>query len=292
MSGESRRAGRPMGTTRRRPALQDTLHRISAWAVAPLFLLPLVWMLSASLRQPGLPPPRGVEWIPNPIAWSNYAEPFRLLPFGTYALNSLLVTASAVALTLATASWAGLGLLLVPPRCRSVLVALSLVLLLIPPPALWLTRFVLFRELGLINNWGALLVPALGGSSPLFVLLFLWTFLRIPAALFEAARLDGAGALTLWSRISLPSARPTLTAVAVLSFLMYWSDFVSPLLYLKSQQLYTLPVGLHQLQQLDRTNWPILLAASVLLSAPAALSFLWAQRHFLQDSRLGGTGEW
>jgi multiple sugar transport system permease protein len=262
--------------------------QLACAAVAALFLVPLAWVVAASLRAPGQPPPRAVEWLPEPVSWANYADLFALLPFGTYSLNSLLVTGAAIPLTLVTASWAGLGMAQLDARWRRRLVLFSLALLLVPVTSLWLTRFVLFRWLGLVNTFGALLAPALMGSSPLFALLFYWTFRRIPAELFESARLDGAGPLALWARLALPLSRPTVTAVAVLTFLLYWSDFINPLLYLKSPRLYTLPVGLQQLQQLDRSNWPLLMAAAVLLAAPAALMFLAVQRRFLKESRLGG----
>jgi multiple sugar transport system permease protein len=124
------------------------------------------------------------------------------------------------------------------------------------------------------------------GTSPLFVLLFFWTFRRVPSEVFETARLDGAGAFTVWWRIGLPLAVPTIIAVAVLTFLFYWSDFISPLLYLKSQDLYTLPIGVRQLQQLDRSDWPLLMAASVLLAAPAVAVFVIAQRFFPRENPL------
>jgi multiple sugar transport system permease protein len=153
---------------------------------------------------------------------------------------------------------------------------------------LWLTRYVIFQWVGLIDSFAALIAPAIMGSSPLFVLLFYWTFRRIPSELFETARLEGAGAFTVWRRIAMPLAVPTVVAVSILAFLLYWSDFVSPLLYLKSQDLYTLPVGLRQLQQLDRTNWPLLMAGSVLLAIPAVAVFSVAQRWFLRENRLTG----
>ena len=143
--------------------------------------------------------------------------------------------------------------------------------------------------MGLINTPFALIVPALAGSSPLFVLLFYWTFRRIPKDLFELARLDGAGALIVWRRIALPMAVPTTVAVGVLAFLFYWSDFINPLMYLRSQEFYTLPVGLQQLQQLDKTNWPLLMAGAVLMAGPAVVMFLFVQRYFLRDNRMIGS---
>ena len=157
-----------------------------------LFVLPLAWMLSASLRQPSLPPPRTIEWLPDPVAWSNYARIFELVPLGTFIGNSLLVVALAVPLTLVTASWAGLAMALLHEPARRRLVVLAILLMMVPVAALWLTRYVIFSYLGLIDSIWALVAPALMGSSPLFVLLYYWTFRRVPSQLFEAARIDGA----------------------------------------------------------------------------------------------------
>jgi len=256
--------------------------------VAAVFLLPLLWMITASLREPGLPPPRTVEWLPTSPSPDNYGAVFELLPFGRYMFNSLAVVGLAVPLTIITASMAGFAMALLERRSRSALVVLSVALLLVPITALWLTRFLLFSWVGLTDSLLALLVPALTGSSPLFVLLYYWTFRRMSAAIFEMAHLDGAGVFTVWRRIALPNALPTGVAVAVLTFILYWSDFISPLLYLRSQDLYTLPLGLRQLQQLDPTDWPLLMAGAVMLTVPAVLFFLVVQHLFLGDRGLSG----
>ncbi|HZY40426.1 MAG TPA: carbohydrate ABC transporter permease [Anaerolineae bacterium] len=252
--------------------------------VAVIFVLPLIWLITASLRQPGLPAPRSIEWLPNPIVPGNYARIFELLPLGRYTLNSLIVVALAVPITIVTASWAAFAIAQLTGRGQRRLVVLSIGLLMIPLTALWLPRYVLFAWLGWINSYAALIAPAFMGTSPLFVLLFYWAFRRVPRELFESARLDGASALGVWWRVALPLAAPTMAAVGLLTFLTYWSDFVSPLLYLKSQSLYTLPVGLRQLQQLDRSNWPLLMAGAMLVTAPAVLAFLAVQHYFLGEN--------
>jgi len=106
-------------------------------------------------------------------------------------------------------------------------------------------------------------------------------FRRTDRAIFESAELDGASLFKTWWHVALPLARPALMAVGMLSFLFYWNDFINPLLYLRSQMLYTLPVGLLQLQQMDRTNWSILMAASVLVTIPALIVFSVLQRSLL-----------
>jgi multiple sugar transport system permease protein len=257
-------------------------------AIAVVFVLPMAAMVAASLRQPGLPPPRTIEPIPDPVSFEGYVRLFELLPFDRYLGNSLLVVVLAVPLTLLTASMAGFAMSQLERHERGRLVVLSVAVLLVPVTALWLTRFLLFRTVGLVDSPWALVVPALMGSSPLFVLIYYWTFRRVPASLVETARLEGAGPLTVWWRIFLPLAVPSSLAVAILAFLFYWSDFINPLLYLRSQELYTLPLGLRQLQELDRGDWPVLMAGSVLLAAPAVVLFLAVQRRFLGEEGISG----
>ena len=262
-------------------------HAVSI-LISALFILPLVWMASASLRQPGLPPPRTVEWWPEPLTWSNYTRIFEMLPLGRYIFNSLLVAGIAVPITLVTASLAGFAMTQLNRRGRESLLGLSVVLLVVPTVAVWVARFILFRTLGLFNSYAALLAPALMGSSPLFVLLFFWSFRRIPRELYDAARMDGAGPLEIWWRVALPLSGATVIVVGILTFLLYWGDFTTPLFYLKSQTLYTLPVGLRQLQELDRTNWPLLLAGAMVMTLPSVLLFGIVQRFFLPENRLAG----
>ncbi len=249
--------------------------------ISGLFLLPLFWMLSASLRIPGTPPTRTLEWVPQPLTFGNYVSIFHILPLGRYLLNSAFVTLTGVLLTLLTASLAGFGMSRLGPRARLRLLILSIILQMIPVSALWLARFVFFARLGISNSHWALIAPALMGTSPLFILLFYWTFRRIDPAIFETAQLDGASVIKVWWHIALPLARPALMAVGMLAFFFYWNDFINPLLYLRSQNLYTLPVGLLQLQEMDKTNWPLLMAASVLITLPALAVFATLQRAVL-----------
>jgi multiple sugar transport system permease protein len=264
-----------------RNKLATFLHHLVSLTLAAVFLLPLVWMIAASLRPAGLPPPRGMEWFPSSPTLDNYARIFEILPFARYAFNSLLVALTGALLTLVTASWAGFGMSLLGKRARFRLLILSVLLQMIPFTALWLSRFLLFAQLGITNSRFSLIASALMGTSPLFILLFYWTFRRTDRAVFETAELDGANLFQTWWRVALPLARPALMAVSLLAFLFYWNDFITPLLYLRSQTLYTLPVGLLQLQEMDRTNWPLLMAAAVVMTVPAVAMFAALQRSVL-----------
>jgi len=256
--------------------------------VAAIFLVPGLWVLAASVRQPGLPPPTAIEWWPAAPAWSNYADVFTLLPLAGYLANSLLVASLAVPATVLVASWAGFAMAQLPPRPRMALLALAVIVRMVPLTAVWLTRFLVLRELALVDTLGALLAPVWMGSSPFFVLIFYWTFRRQPRALVEAARLEGLGAFRIWARIAMPLAKPAIAAVSLLTFVQYWNDFMTPLLYVKSDERATLALGLRVLQQMDVTNWPLLLAGAVVMMLPVLLLLFLTQHVFwrLADRRV------
>lgn len=270
-----------------RSTMQRALWHGCALGAALLFVAPLFWVVTNSLRPVGLPPARTLEWLPQPAAWSNYVEIFQIVPLGRQIANSIFVSTIGAAITLVTASCAGFAIAQSPPRLRRWLVALAVILMMTPSTAVWLPRYVLFASLGLIDSYAALFAPALMGTRPLYVLMFFWAFRRIPHDLFESAHLDGASLWLTWRRIALPMALPTSLAVALLAFSHYWSDFVDPLLYLKSQSRYTLAVGLRMLQQMEMTNWSLLLAAVVVMTAPVVLVYLFFQSFIRDDSVLG-----
>jgi multiple sugar transport system permease protein len=268
-----------------RPSCHLSRRATLGIGVASLFVIPLVWMMTTSLRPAGLPPPTALEWWPPQATLANYPAIFRLLPLGRYTLNSLIVVALAVPLTLLSASWAGFAMAQLSPRTRNLLAAAAVASLLVPVMALWLTRFLIFKWLGVLDSLYALILPAVFGSSPLFVLILYWACRRIPAEVYEAARLDGCGPFRAWWSIAVPLVRPALAAVAVLSFEGYWSNFVDPLLYISDQVNFTLPIGIQALQQLHQTSWPLLMAGSVVLTLPMLVLFIVAQRYFLHEHR-------
>lgn len=253
--------------------------------VALIFLLPLSWALTTSLRQTGAPLPRQLDWLPSPPAWGNYRAVFEIVDAGRFALNSLVVAVVAVPLTIVVASLAGFAMSQLSVRIRMRLVVLSALCLMVPLTAIWIPRFLLFEEAGLMNTRIALMVPALMGTSPFFVLLFLWAFSNVPREVYDAARLDGAGAYRVWAGIGLPQARAAVGAVGVLAFVHYWNSFVEPLLLMRTADKYTASLGLRVLYSLDSTNWPIIMAGSVLMIVPVVAVFVLAQRVFLGELR-------
>jgi multiple sugar transport system permease protein len=260
-------------------------RHVPAIVFAVVLLLPFVYMVTGSLRKAGLPPPRSPELLPSPLAWENYERAFELVDIPRYALNSLLVAALAVPLSVLVASWAGFAISRIPGRLRTILLAVSLVALMVPVTALLVPRFFLFEQLGLIDTYVPLIAPALIGMSPFYVLLFYWAFRAIPEELYEAARLEGLTPFQTWRRVAMPLVKPVTLAVALLSFVFTWSNFLDPLIYLFDQERFTLPLGLKLLAQLDPQNFPLLLAGAVVATVPVVVAFLVAQRFFLAGYR-------
>jgi multiple sugar transport system permease protein len=241
-------------------------------------------MVTAALHPVGKPLPQQITFSLD-LTLENFSRIGQLLPLGKFTLNSLIVVLLAVPLTLLTSSWAGFGMAQLPKASQRRWIVLSLAVLMVPGVALWSTRFLIYKQLGWLNTLWALIAPAWMGSSPFFVLMFYRAFRRIPAAIYEAARLEGAGVLLSWRQIGWPIVRPTAVAVALLTFILYWGDFITPLLYLRSESRYTLPIALQLLQQMTPSEWPLLMAGAVLATLIPVGLFVLMQPYFARISR-------
>jgi multiple sugar transport system permease protein len=247
---------------------------------AVIFLLPIFWMVAAALHPLGVPLPRKLTLFSALPTLENFGRVWNLVPIGRFALNSILVVLLAVPITIVTSSWAGFAMARLPLASQRRWVVISLAVLMVPGIALWFTRFLIYKELGWLDTIWALIAPAWMGTSPFYVLMFYRAFRRIPAAIYDSARIDGAGILQSWWQVILPAARPTVLGVSLLSFVVYWGDFTNPLLYLNSERLYTLPIALQLLQQMSRSEWSLLMAAAVIATFIPIFLFIALQPYF------------
>jgi multiple sugar transport system permease protein len=246
---------------------------VGAAGVSILFLLPLVAMLSGSLRPQGLPPPRNVEFIPADPSLGAYETAFTIVPLGRSVLNSLVVATISAPIAVVAASWGGFALAQLGPRGRRRALLFLLLVLMVPVSAIWLTRFAMFKIAGLTDSYVPLIAPAVMGGSPLFVLLYWLAFRRIPSDVVSAARLEGAGPWRVWRAVAMPLVRSTTIAVGLLAFALSWANFIDPLLYLSTEERYTAPLVLRFLEQLGPTNWPVILSGAAIVTLPVAVVF-------------------
>lgn len=256
-------------------------HAIGLTAAA-LFLAPLVLLVLGSLRPVG-PATPGREVIPARPTLENYGRVVDVVDLGRHAWNSTLVAAVAVPLSVAVAAAGGFAMSRLSSLPRRILVAGSLVAAMIPLSMLVVGRFTLFRALGVTDSYLPLIATGLIGGSPFNVLLFYLAFRRLPAELFDAARLEGASAFRLLVDVALPGARNVGVAVAVLVFAASWGNVLEPLVYLSDESLHTLPLGLRALASLDLPRQPLMLAGAVAAVAVPIGFLLVAQRALRRD---------
>ncbi len=254
--------------------------------VGLLFVSPLVLMVLGSFRRPGLPPPDGFAVLPDDPTLRNYADATTTVPLLRQLANSLAVVAVAVPVTVVLASLAGFAIVTAAPSTRRLLVVVSVVAMIVPASALWVPRTVILDQLGLTDRTLTVAAPALMATTPLYVLLFALAMSRLPRSLFEAARVEGLSPWRTWRRVAVPLSWPTAFAVGVLAYVAHWSNVVEPILWLSHEPTWTAALGLRSLAALEPTFYPLMLAAAVIVTAPAAFLFALAQRAFF-DRTLG-----
>ena len=256
---------------------------LGAVFVVLVFVPPLLLLVSGSLTEPGQPPPPTPRLLPDPVSGAGYAQAVSLGALVRATVNSAVVAALAVPLSVLVASWAGFALARASRRVAAVVVGASLLALMAPATALLLPRFVIFRSLGLTDTLVPLIAPALLGASPLYVLVYYLAFRSLPADLYDACRLADLSPLRTWWRFALPVVRPVTAGLTALSFILTWSNFLDPLVYVYDRDLFTLPLALRSLSVLDPTNFPVFLAGAVVATVPPVVVFMLAQRWFLHS---------
>jgi raffinose/stachyose/melibiose transport system permease protein len=258
------------------------------WGYAAAALLPLLLMLSSSFRTNAdlISDPLGAPW---PLSTASYKEAWTVGNFATYFANSLLVTCGAVALSTVVATMAAYALARSRSRIFRGLEALFLSGLMLPIHLAILPIFYLFDGVGLIDSRLGL-VLMYGASGVPFSIFVLTTFFRqLPVELEEAAQLDGATTWQTFARIMVPLVRPAVATVAVFRFVPIWNDFLFPLVLLRKEEKYTLPVGLTTFFGENATNYSAVFAGLVITTVPLILLFLLATKQIVAGLTAGMT---
>lgn len=260
-----------------------------------LFVIPFVWALSGSLKNPyqlELFPP---EWIPDPILWNNYAEIWEIVPLARFMLNTLYIALTSLVGQLFTASMVAYGFAKFRFPGRNMLFLLMLSTLMLPIHVSLIPRFILFFKMGWVDTFLPLIVPNYLGGSAFAIFLLRQFFLNIPKEMDDAARIDGAGYWRIFFQILLPLSRSSLIALTILGFLADWEDFLQPLIYLQSTKKLTVSIGLRFLAATassDISGEPtthLLMAAAMVTSVPPILLYVVAQRQLVQGLVMTGS---
>jgi len=250
-----------------------------------LTLFPLLWMLSASLMTPGESSFFPLRFLPQSPTLHNYRELFSHAGIGQYLFNSVLLSCAATLLSLLFNVSAGYAFAKLRFQGRDRIFKIMLGALVIPSQVAMLPLFLLLKYMGLVNSYGAVLVPAMAGIFGIF--LVRQYALTIPDALLEAARMDGATEFQIFRIIVLPLLTPILVTLGIFTFLGTWNDFMWPLIVLTDKDLYTLPVALASLSREHVQDNELMMAGSVLTVLPVLLLFLGLQRYYIQGLLVG-----
>ena len=258
---------------------------------AAVVLIPLVWMLSASLKPKNeiftFPP----VWIPLSPLWSNYPRGLETMQFGMALRNTLMIAIPSVIGQVVSCSLVGYGLARFRFRGRDALFVLVLATMMLPAQVTLIPTYVIFSRLDMVDTFWPFWLPAWTATSGFNIFLFRQFFLTIPPELEDAARIDGAGALDIFLRIFVPLSKPVLTAVALFAFIFYWNDFFGPLIYLPSTENKTLQLMLMNFQQFYTTDWGPMMAATLIITLPPLIIFFFAQGIFIQGVVFTGIKE-
>ena len=266
-----------------------TLTYLILIAGAIIVSIPILWMLSTSLKADHQIMTSELVWIPNPVRWQNYLDAVTYIPYFLYLKNTVFVSVISVIGVLMAASMSAYAFAKLRAPGSNLLFVLLLSSMMLPGQVTMIPVFVLFRNLGWYNSLKALTVPAFLGGGAFNIFLLRQFFMGIPNEIIEAAKIDGCSYWGIYWRIMLPLGKPALTTVALFTFIGTWNDFMSPLIYLQDQSLYTIALGLQFFQSLHSTEYALLMAAALLTSLPIVILFFFGQEHFIRGVNLEGT---
>ena len=247
--------------------------------VAVVFLMPIFWMVSTSLKSNQHVFDLPIQWIPRQPLWSNYPAAYATVHFTRYFVNSAIVTSSVTLLNVLLSALAGYGLAKYRFLGRHVLLMLILATLMLPLEVVMVSLYLTVQRLGWFNSYQGMIVPV--AANALGVLVMRQYFLSLPDDLVSAARIDGAGHVGTFLRIGVPLAWPALLTVAILIFQSTWDDFVWPFLIISDPLKATVPLAVQTFQSAETSNFPMLMAVSSIASVPLTVLFFVFQRQII-----------
>jgi ABC-type glycerol-3-phosphate transport system permease component len=252
-----------------------------------IYAFPFFWMLSTSLKLPQniyLDPP---QWIPDPVAWSNYAAIFEVGPVWAWIYNSSLITIVSVITRTLSSVLVAYGFARFNFPGSRVLFLLLLSSLMLPGHVTIIPRFLMFRDWHWLDTYWPLITPNFFGAA--FAVFLIRQFLMtLPRELDEAAEIDGATSWEILWRILVPLSKPVIATVAVFTFIDQWNDFFEPFIFLSSPEKLTLAVGIRWFRTQYDTQFHLMMAISVVAVLPIVVAFLFTQKYFIRGIALTG----
>ena len=249
-------------------------------------LIPFIWMLSSSFKTLGevfqFPP----TLLGERLVWENYTQISSRFDYFAYFLNSVKVSAWVVVFQVFTSATAGFVFAKLNFKGRDKIFLLYLATMMVPFHVTVITNYLQMSMYGLVNTLWSLMLPA--SVSAFGTFLMRQFFITVPNELIEAAKIDGCNPFTTFIRIAFPMAKSTIATLCIFCFMNVWNDYFTPLIYINDARKYTLPLGLASMKGMYSTDWPVLMAASVIAVLPVLVAFLLAQDAFVKGVMMSG----
>ncbi|GGK95319.1 sugar ABC transporter ATP-binding protein [Sphaerisporangium melleum] len=255
-------------------------------AVALLVLVPFGWMVSSSLKRNNQVLTVPIEWIPQEFRWSNFIEIWDRIPMATYLGNSVFLSVAITLLQLLTGSFAAYGFAKVRFPGRDALFLAYIATIAVPWQAYMVPQYIMMQRAELTNTyWSIILLQAFGAFG---VFLMRQYYMSIPDELCEAARIDGLTEYGIYRRLMLPLSKPALASLALLTFVNTWNDYMGPFIYLTSNELWTIQLGLRSFVGQYDAEYAMIMTGAVLSVLPIVILFLIGQRYFIRGIATSG----
>jgi multiple sugar transport system permease protein len=253
-----------------------------------IFLVPLFWQVTASLKEQGQVFAYPPQWIPDPWMWVNYPEAMRRAPLWQWLGNTAYITLVASFGNVVVASMVGFGFARLRFPGRDLLFIVLLSTMMLPAHVTLIPRFIMFKEFGWYDNFNPMIIPSWFGGGAANVFLVRQFYLTIPRDMDEAAKIDGCSNWGVWWRILVPLSYPVIVAIGIFSVLEHWNEFLNALIFLQTDAIKTLSVGLRRFINPYDASWHITMAASMWLTVPVIALFFIGQRYFIKGIAMSG----
>ena len=277
-----------MNTKRKQLIVKIVAHLVLLLGAITM-LVPFIWMLSSSVKSLGevfvFPP----TLFGEKIVWENYTKISSRFDYLAYFLNSVKVSAWVVIFQVFTSATAGYVFAKLNFKGRDRIFTLYLATMMIPFHVTVITNFLQMSMYGLVNTLWSLMLPA--SVSAFGTFLMRQFFVTVPNELIEAAKIDGCNPFKTFLQICFPMAKPTIATLSIFCFMNVWNDYFTPLIYINDSRKYTLPLGLASMKGMYSTDWPVLMASSVISVLPVLIAFLFAQDAFVKGVMMTGMKE-
>lgn len=245
-----------------------------------IFLMPFYWMILTAFKTLGevlrMPPK---FWVDS-LQWQNFRDAFTRINFLHYTRNSLIITLGTMIGQLVVVVPAAYAFARYQFRGKNALFGIVLATMMIPGQLIFLPVFVMFAKSGLLNTYVSLIVPFIASGTAIFMLR--QTFMQVPDSQLEAARLDNASEFRIIYTIMMPAAVPTLSTLALLTFIGTWNSYFFPLVWTTTDAVRTLPLGIQKLQDVEGLSPQIVMAGNMMLIVPILLVFLIARKQIIK----------